>query len=503
MSIHRYLPVAALALAAALPAAAQSPPVTLTQGDDGYYRAAQAALEARLAVQPRTGRARNVILFVGDGMGVSTVTAARILQGQRRGADGESNQLAMERLPYAALSRTFTHDSQVADSAPTATALVAGVRTRNAVIGVDQTVTPGDCASARGREVTSAFAQAANMGLGTGVVTTARVVHATPAAAYAHTAHRDWEADSNMPAEAAAAGCRDIARQLVEWAPGGGLNVALGGGRTYFLPNTATDPEDAASRGRRRDGRDLTAEWLRRYPDGGAYVWNLEQFNAIDPARTRNLLGLFEPSHMQYEADRARDRAGEPSLAEMTGKAIDILSRNERGYVLMVEGGRIDHGHHAGNAYRALEDTLAFDAAIAATLARVNLDETLVIVTADHSHVMTIAGYPQRNNPVLGLVREPGGRLAMGRDRRPYTTLGYINGPGAIPADAPRPDLSNVDTTAPDFLQQALVPLGSETHAGEDVAIFADGPQAHLFAGVVDQPYVYHVIARALGLNAR
>ena len=125
---------------------------------------------------------------------------------------------------------------------------------------------------------------------------------------------------------------------------------------------------------------------------------------------------------MQYETDREKDKGGEPSLAEMTAKAIDMLSQNNDGYVLMVEAGRIDHAHHAGNAYRALEDTVALSDAVKAALAKVNQEETLVIVTADHSHVFTIAGYPKRNNPILGIAGE-------GDDKKPYTTLGYMNGP--------------------------------------------------------------------------
>jgi alkaline phosphatase len=490
-----------LCLLLSLPALAQTAPAPLPQAGDSYFQSARRDLEARLLVQPRTGRARNVILLVGDGMGVSTVTAARIHQGQQRGTDGESNRLAMEQLPYAAFSRTFAHDAQVTDSAPSAVAMVTGVKNRNDVIGLDQRALLDDCAGSRGKELTTAFAQAATEGRATGIVSTARITHATPAAMFAQTPNRDWEADSDLPAEALAQGCRDIARQLVEWQPGGGFNVALGGGRTYFLPETATDPEYPDAKGRRKDGRDLTAEWLRRYGDGGAYVWNAAQLGTIDPARTRNLLGLFEPSHMQYEVNRGRDRAGEPSLAELTGKAIDILSRNERGYFLMVEGGRIDHGHHENRAARALGDTLAFDDAVAEVLRRVNLDETLVIVTADHSHVFTMGGYPIRNNPILGLVREVDGEVAKGRDGAPYTTLGYTNGPGAVPAGQPRPNLSNVDTAATDFRQQSLVPRSSETHGGEDVPIYATGPMAHLFAGVVDQQYIYHVIALASGLS--
>ncbi len=159
----------------------------------------------------------------------------------------------------------------------------------------------------------------------------------------------------------------------------------------------------------------------------------------------------------------------------------------------MVEAGRIDHAHHAGNAYRALEDTIALDAAVKAAFDKVDPEETLIIVTADHGHVFTMAGYPERNNPILGLTGE------AADDGKPYTTLGYMNGPGAVAGE--RPDLSEVDTQAPDFLQQALVPLEeSETHSGDDVGIYAQGPWAHLFDGVVEQNLIYHVIAHATGL---
>ena len=174
---------------------------------------------------PNTGRAKNVILFVGDGMGISTVTAGRIYEGQKRGVDGESNVLAMERLPYAALSKTYTHDAQVADSAPTAVAMVTGVKTRNDVIGFNSEAAVGDCAGSKGKEVMTLAAMAERAGQATGVVTTARITHATPAAMYAHTPHRDWEGDANMPAEAIAAGCKDIAHQLVAWPHGDGFEV--------------------------------------------------------------------------------------------------------------------------------------------------------------------------------------------------------------------------------------------------------------------------------------
>ena len=479
----------------------------LPQANDSYFVAAQAQLEALIAAQPNTNKAKNIILFVGDGMSVPTMTASRIYEGQKLGVDGESHVLAFEKLlPYTALSKTYTHDSQVADSAPTATAMTSGVKSLNGTIGVNQTAVLADCSTQAGAVVTSIFEQAEDAGLATGVISTARITHATPAATYAHTVGRDWENDTNLPEGVTE--CKDIASQLVDWSHGDGFEVVLGGGRSNFFPDTVADAEYPEQNGARGDGRNLVEEWQAKYNDG-AFVWNKEGFDAVDTASTGHLFGLFERSHMQYEADRAKDAGGEPSLAEMTTKSIELLSKNENGFVLMVEGGRIDHAHHAGNAARALEDTVALSAAVQAAYDAVNPEETLIVVTADHSHVFSIAGYPLRNNPILGI----GGTAD---DGKAYTTLGYMNGPGAVTfneaptavegadADAPltiRPDVKDIDTTDIDYLQQALIPLGSESHAGDDVAILAQGPWAHLFHGVVEQNVIYHVLAKAIGLD--
>jgi alkaline phosphatase len=488
----------ALAALAATPAFAQG----LPQAADSYFASAEAVLASRLNISLNTGRAKNVIILVGDGMSVATVTAARIHEGQKRGVDGESNNLTLDLMPFVALSKTYSHDGQVSDSAPTATAMVSGVKTRNDVIGVNQTVPQGDCKAALANTVKSLFEMAEEKGLATGVISTARITHATPAATYAHTPARDWENDKEL-GTAAADGCKDIADQLVNWPFGDGLEVAMGGGRGNFLPAETADPEDEGKTGNRTDKRDLTAEWAAK-SNNHHYVWNTEGLMKLDLATGPRILGLFERSHMEYEADRAKDKGGEPSLAEMTKVTLDRLQQDEDGFVLMIEGGRIDHAHHAGNAFRALEDTLAFDAALKTVLENTNPTETLVIVTADHSHTLTISGYPVRGNPILGKVVYPDGTVAVGEDGRPYTTLSYANGPGSIFGDGKqgaveRPDLSSVDTTDPDFLQQALVPMTSETHAGDDVAIYASGPFAHLFHGTVEQHFIFHVAAHALG----
>ncbi len=473
----------------------------------------QAALAKAKQLQPNANKAKNIILFVGDGMGVSTVTAARIFEGQIRGIDGERNLLSFEKLPYVAMSKTYSANQQTADSAPTMTAIVTGVKTNDGVLSVDQSVKNGDSDNAliQANRLTTILELAEAKGLSTGVVSTARITHATPAATYAHTSTRDWETKT---ATVPAAGVNDIAAQAIDnfgaGGVGNGIEVLLGGGRTKFLPNTVNDPEDAGRIGERSDGRDLIAEFQSKF--GADFVWNKAQFDAFDPASNpKRLLGLFERSHMEFEHDRAADTGKEPSLAEMTSKAIDVLKRNPKGYFLMVEAGRIDHGHHAGNAYRALSDTVALSDAVKKALEKVNLSDTLVIVTADHSHTMTMAGYPVRGNPVLGKVVNPGETaFALAEDGKPYTTISYANGKGhhdgvpgemvySLPTAPGRADMTNIDTADPDFHQEALVPAGAETHAAEDVQIFAGGPQAHLFHGVQEQSYIFYVMKDAFG----
>ncbi len=463
--------------------------------------------------------ARNLIVFIGDGMGPTTVTAARILDGQRRGATGEENLLSFEAFPHTGYSKTYNTDLQTPDSAGTMTAMLSGVKTRAGVIGLDGRARYGDCASAQGADLPSLLQLAEQVGLATGVVTTTRITHATPAAAYAHTPLRDWEADALVPAADRAA-CADIARQLIEFDHGDGIEVVMGGGRQMFMPVTQSDPEYSELRGLREDGRDLIAEWQARYP-GGKYAWDRNSFDAIDFNTVDKVFALFQPGHMQYEHDRPGDAGGEPSLAEMVSAAIRRLQRSEAGFVLVVEAGRIDHAHHANNAYRALTDTIALSEAVAAAQAATSVEDTLILVTADHSHVLSFAGYSHRGNPILGKVSDRTGTddVVLKRDLtgRVFTTLGYINGPGYAseselqPAGAKRyphdptrfaaidarPDLEAVDTTAPDFVQPSLWALRSETHGGEDVGVYALGPGAETVRGVMEQNVIFHLLLQA------
>ncbi|MBB1350820.1 MULTISPECIES: alkaline phosphatase [unclassified Pseudoalteromonas] len=477
-----------------------------------------AAQTASSNIVTESGKAKNVILFVGDGMGISTITAARILAGQLEGEMGEEHQLSFETMPFSGFVKTYNVDAQTPDSAGTMTAMASGVKTDAGVLGIDEAVERGNCASGKGHELVTSLELAEIAGKATGIISTARITHATPAATYAKSAERNWEDISDMPESAAT--CEDIASQLVNFEANlearfsgvdvDGIDVVMGGGRRHFLPKDAAfNSADAVSavEGDRTDNRDLTAEWKTQYPNG-TYVMDQTGFDAISDDATK-VFGLFNESHMQYEADRANDVAGEPSLSQMTEKAINVLDNNEQGFFLTVESGRIDHAHHAGNAYNALNDTIELAKAVKVAMENTNPEETLIVVTADHSHVFTIAGYPKRGNPILGKVVAVGEtEPSLAADDMPYTTVGYTNGLGyrdlgdETNADASylaapvtgRVDLSDVDTTTPGFHQESLVPLGSETHAGEDVGVYAMGPGAHLVTGTNEQSFLFHVM---------
>ncbi|MCH8265378.1 MAG: alkaline phosphatase, partial [Proteobacteria bacterium] len=284
------------------------------------------SLSTRINIVPNLSTARNVILFIGDGMGVTTVTAARIFDGQSKGMSGEENVLPFEIFPNVALIKTYTANQMVADSAGSASAMNTGVKTRAGVIGIGPQAYRGSCEDA-----------------------------------------------------------------LVSiWAEGAS-------NRHYI--STA------------RELSTLKAD--------------------------EQVLGLFSSSHMTFVAERESDTS-EPGLAEMTAKAIELLATRENGYFLMVEGARIDHGHHAGIAGYALLETQEFARAVAIALEAVDLSDTLVLVTADHSHTLTMGGYTTRGNPILGLVvgndvtGRPDPEPHLADDGLPYSVLSYANGPGGL-----------------------------------------------------------------------
>uniref|UniRef100_A0A8C5YN72 Alkaline phosphatase n=1 Tax=Marmota marmota marmota TaxID=9994 RepID=A0A8C5YN72_MARMA len=454
-----------------------------------WNQKAAEALDAAKKLKPIQTSAKNLIIFLGDGMGVPTVTATRILKGQMQGKLGPETPLAMDHFPYMALSKTYSVDRQVPDSASTATAYLCGVKANYKTIGLSAAARFDQCNTTRGNEVVSVMYRAKKAGKSVGVVTTTRVQHASPAGTYAHTVNRNWYSDADMPASALQEGCQDIATQLVSNMD---INVILGGGRRYMFPKGTPDPEypgDVNQTGVRLDGRDLVQEWLQKH-QGARYVWNHQQLieASQDPAVTY-LMGLFEPVDTKFEI--YRNQVLDPSLMEMTEAAIRVLSRNPRGFYLFVEGGRIDRGHHEGTAYVALTEAVMFDSAIDKAGQLTSDQDTLTLVTADHSHVFSFGGYTLRGSSIFGLAP------LKAQDGKSYTSILYGNGPGYVLNSGDRPNVTEVESGAHTYKQQAAVPVSSETHGGEDVAVLARGPQAHLVHGVQEQNYIAHVMAFA------
>jgi len=485
----------------------------------GWAGAAQAA-----------GEAKNVIFFLGDGMGPVTVTAARIYKGEKQLAaqpgslvSAERATLTMQSLRYAARVKTFSNDGQTTDSAPSMSAYMTGVKANNEVISMStdtkayaadgsQFISGEDttCAAGNGKAAATLLELSKAKGRAVGAVSTTRVGHATPAATYAHICNRNAY---NTIAEQSVPGHANYNAAL-----GDGIDVLMGGGTRNYLPKSS-------SGSKRSDEVNLVTAMQAK---GYSYVSSGTQLRALNAATTTKLLGLFSPSEMAYELDRVNQNLDQPSLSEMTEKALGVLSRNSTGFFLMVEGGRIDHALHGSNAKRALEDTLAMDKAIDTALAFMEkvdpgLANTLIVVTADHDHAIAFNGYGKIGSPILGKVVDyQTGALALASDGKPYTTLVFGNGgrpnasaaskvnaedgnkPWVAPArSAARDDLTSVDTTQDNFLQEVGINLGtpgSETHGGGDVMLFAGGAGAKIFKGTMDNTKVFFKVKEAAGL---
>ncbi|XP_059610745.1 alkaline phosphatase isoform X2 [Phlebotomus argentipes] len=457
-------------------------------------------LKNALTIQSNTKRAKNVILFVGDGMGPVSTTAGRIFK------HGEGGRLSWESFPHMGLLKTYATDKQVPDSSSTATALFGGVKANYNTNGVDSGVPFADCQASlnKSHHVESILHWAQKAGKGTGFVTTTRVTHATPASLYANVADRAWECDATVPQDAKRLGCLDIARQLVEEDPGQKLNVIMGGGRQCLVSGvegSAADPLDTWSCNS-VDGRDLIEKWRNdkiEKEHSHVVLQNNSDLANFDES-SEYVLGIFANGHLKYEDERDKGEAGMPSLENMTAAALRVLRRHQNGFFLVVEGGMIDQAHHRGWAKRALTELAMMDDAVAATLkimAR-ELDETLIIVTADHAHTLSLNGYPEKGSSVFGVAQN------SRADNIPYTTLTYATGgPDGFQVDvdgegkARRRDPTLQDTEGFTYVQQVGILTDENTHGGVDVAVHAMGPMAHLFHCVHENSYVAHVISYA------
>jgi alkaline phosphatase len=445
------------------------------------------------------GEAKNIIFFLGDGMGPSTVTAARIYK------YGEAGSLTMDTLERTARIKTYSNDAQTTDSAPSMAAYMTGVKMNNEVISMsaDTVATnPGkdangnlgvnNCAATgNGSAAVSILELAKGKGKAVGAITTTELTHATPATTFSHICNRN--AQYHIAAQVAPGGVGYNA------ALGDGVDVLMGGGRNHFTPFDAVTNKTG-----RADGRNLLTEMAAK---GYVVASTKAEMNAA--AAGKKFIGLYSSkSHLEYELDRSAtpplgEGAMQPSLAEMTVKAMDLLSANTNGYFLMVEGGRIDHALHATNAKRALADTIAFDDAIKAALDKAKLTDptlanTLIVITADHDHTLAFNGYGKKGNPILDINRGyKDNQPSKDADGNTYTTLVFGNGPNRPNT---RVSLDSATVLADNYLQETGVRLASETHGGGDVKLFATGSGAKGFKGTLDNTKVFSLLKSAFGL---
>lgn len=278
-------------------------------------------------------RPQNVIMMVGDGMGLGHIEIAKLFEYGRNG------KLFIETLPYTGLVHTHSANNSVTDSAAGGTALATGKKTNNGMIGV----------TADGKEVDSILDKFKENGKKVGVISTNTVTDATPAAFTASVENR-WKSQP------------EIARQQLKM----GVDVLLGGGKNQFL-------ED------KHNGTNLIEKFIE---NGYTYVTNKTELNN---ATGDKLLGLFHPTYMSYKLDREVLASKEPTLQDMTKKAVDTLSIGEKGFFLMVEGARIDHAAHSSDITGIWKETIEFDQTVKYVVdwAKKRKD-TLVIVVADH-----------------------------------------------------------------------------------------------------------------------
>ncbi len=406
---------------------------------------------------------KNVILFIADGFGPAMSTMARTYQ---RDVLGGPDELVMDNIEVGSI-RTYSTSSRVTDSAAGATAFATGVKSYNGSIAVDTTRAP----------LGTLLEAAHTRGMLTGIVSTTRVTHATPAAFTAHVPRRASEAD--------------IAEQQIH----SGADLILGGGRRNFLPESMG--------GIRDDDRNVLEDAVAR----GYTVtstWD-ETLNASLP-----LLALLDESSLSYDIDREDD---EPSLAELTRFAIDRLSASDDGFFVMIEAARIDHAAHSNDIAGTLHDVLAYDEALAVALEFVEADgNTLLVAVADHeTGGMSLgrSGQYEWKPEVLHGIRSSHGPMIRAIEQGGDIADVIANYTGLNDLTEDEIDALNTGV-AENRLNWALADvignragIGWTTggHTAVDVKLFAAGPGRDLFIGNHDNTYPARVIADLLDLD--
>ena len=468
---------------------------------------------------------KNVILLIGDGMGPEPVGLAIYYN---RFMNGMEKRLNLERLMAAGNTGyclTYQYGTVVTDSASAATALASGVKTRDAIIGKDHD----------GRPMKSIVDVARQLGKFSGVISDTRLTHATPAAFYANIIHRDME--------------NEIAEQLIER---GDLAVAFSGGAQHFIPAgtkvedhpffNGIDKKAGWGGSRRKDSRDLIGEASKK---GYAIVANDKELSALDAQQTGKVLGLFSASGFPSAIDRQpHHQTGVPRLSQLTAKALDILKKNSKGFFLMVEGGQVDWVEHGNDVASVLHEMLEFDHTIGLVMAFAEQNpDTLIIVTADHDTGGLGIAYNNVQPPApiklstgetwrtkynfadksifekmarqkksfqKMAIDSKGNPAALKREIEENTafTITEEQAAGLVAKDAKPREYSEFYSEGagnPSPLMGRL--FGKEmntawavgTHTHTPVMIFANGPVAEKFRGLIDNVEVPQIIAKGWG----
>jgi alkaline phosphatase len=520
------------------PAAVLGKDVSFVQKEDGadhsaaWIRGASIAKPGIYTVEARQGdktakvawevfatperKAKNVILFIGDGLSVGHRTAARILsKGMKEGRYG--GELAIDDMPHMALISTSGTDSVVTDSANAMSAYTTGHKSCVNALGVycarnkntldhPRVETLGELVKRRGN------------GMALGVVTNTEIEDATPAGMVAHTRRR---ADYN-----------DIVDQFWDVKP----DVMMGGGSPNFLPKSTT----GSKRGDDKNYVSLFSEAGWRFVPTKA-----DLMAAASDAKTTKLLGLFNTANVDGALDLKILKKGsverfpdQPDVAEQTKAAIEVLSRNPNGFVLMVESGRIDKYSHSLDPERAIYDTIMLDNAVKAAKDWAgDRNDTLIVVVGDHAHPVSIVGTYDDNRPgdllrdKLGVYAEAGfpNYPAPGPDGYPSSVdvskrLAFVFGAYPDWCDTGKPHLEGENVPAiatperkstfvanTQYCQQPLAvrregnlppDINSGVHSADDVVLTAMGPGAEMFRGRLDNTRVFRIMTTALGFGS-
>lgn len=487
-------------------------------------------------------KVKNIIWMIGDGMGVAHRTAARLVskgsaQGKARG------RLAMDTMPYTAMLMTASLNSIITDSAPGAACYSTGNKNNNNQEGVFPDDTPDKWDNPRIENIGSYLAR--TQGKALGIVTTADVEDATPAAFGVHT--QDRGAGTGI--------CDMFLDQTVKHS---NLRVLMGGGRKWFLPegtpgsarvNSSTAsgadyvlPEELANAwdvpiGYVDPARDLIAGFQSA---GFTYVPDSATLNNV-PAETERLLGLFNTGNMDVSYDKINARRGgpiagtvaafpdQPMLDDMTRKALEVLNRNDKGFVLLVEGSSIDKQSHNMDADRFILETVEFDRSIAVALEFLKWNpDTLIIVTADHecAGVNVIGGSRLTLSSHKAAAKSNGGAAVLRdelvgtyeqagfpkypvlKDGFPATmdvdykmVVGYAAGPDRYEDWLANPTANaspKERDTEGGFLVTGQVPGANAVHTGTDIQLSAAGHGAAVFHGVMDNTDPFFKVMQAI-----